>query len=705
MLKGLKFERSKYPTFKIAFCVFLFATVFLFLKMFAANLYAFNVKPFGYPLKSVAVNLTSKKPLERGAFICFNDYCKSLTNNHVLGVNVPLSNVYSAEYNASDFAFTKGRLKNIYFAYPKNSKIKNNIEEVVIYNGVDVKRYYAKDIEKLRSDETEIKIEDKDEVQKYNVIAFENINNYKGVFNHILNLFLALFCNWSDFIIPYFWLIFTAVFYIFKKEEIGFEIKFDKKYLYWSLGLITFVAACLRFNEINLYPLWFDEIYTKTIATKTLATTFADAGNPPMFYILEYLVSKISATDFAYRFLPMLFGVLLIPTVFMLFRRMGEKFALFAAFMAAVNSIFIYSSLEARAYSMCAFVGILSIYYLFKYLENSNLKNLIYFIVVSMVAINTHYMLVFFALGNLIWGIFDLIENKKHKELIKFVSLNLLAFLTFVPYFVMNVQNALSLTFNSWILPLKWVSFSKIIQQYFANMYIFYIVIALVLIMYLISLLPQKAKEDMKMSIDKNKENMFNYLSFSIAFVLLVSAVISYYIKPIMYPRAMGAVYFLLFALEMIIISTIFDFSKLKNKFALAFKTLYGIVLVFLVFSITSPQIMREEYILNNFMEFIKSDSVKYPKDYKVHAVIIDEKGYLDYFPEIKKMDIDWHFVNINGGRFQAKVNKDEYVKGKQKAVVYFSGLTTDFFMTNLIHQNMKIYITNSTNNGKIVFE
>lgn len=708
MFKNTKFfQKSKYPIFKISFWIFVISTILIFAKVIFLNPYIFSSQPFGYSLKPVSINMVLKKPLKEMMFLCFEDYCKVPKNNQLMQNSSDLSNIYSVQYNAEDEDFIRKKIKNIYIAYPNNNQkqenIVENIDEIQLYIGSDEYYYNNDEIKKFKSKTTKIQLENQDKLTDYQVLVVENANNYKGIFNHIINIFLSLFHNWKYFIIPYCWLAFICLLYVFKKDEIDFKINLNKKFYYCTIGLIFAFGALIRLNELNTFSLWFDEIYTKTIATKTFLSTFHDAGNPSAFYIIEYLISKISNSDLMLKLPSYIFGIALIPMVYLLFKDINKNLGIFASFMCAINSIFIYYSAEVRSYSMCAFVGVLCVYCLFKYLKNPTIRNLIYYSLISVVAINTHYMMLFFIGANIIWGLFDFIDKKNYKESIKFLFTSLICVLTFVPYLIINYKEALSLQFNSWISSLNMTSFLKIVYQYFGDIKVFYALLIVAFLMYAIILLPKEIKN--QLNIDERKEYYFNYFAFALSFILLTSGAVSYYIKPILYPRALGSVYFLLFAFEMIIISTIFDFDKIKNKFLISTKILYSFAFMLLFFNAALVQNMREEYVLDNFINFVKRDSVKYSKDYKIYGVMIDRKEYLDNFPQIKDLNIQWEFVNVNSAMRQSRIKKKDYVEGKQKAVVYFSSLTTDFFSVSITNPKMKTYVTNTLNNGKIEFK
>ena len=705
MFKNIKFEKSKYPIFRVSFWILIISSIIMILNIFRLNLYNFDVKPFNYPLKPIALNLTLREPTSDVLFFCFNDFCKVPVNNAVLGANIGLSNVYSTKFDENDFEFFKSKVKNIYFAYPKhNENLISNIERIDLHIGEDVKYFDKAQISKLKTKEVDIIVDDEGKRDKFQVFVFENTNNYKGIFNHAINLFLSLFVNWQRFIVPYLWLFVAGLIYVFKKDEL--KLNFDFKINYTLCAILIFIlGAVFRINEINSYPLWFDEIYTKITASKTLLETFKDAGNPPLFYIVENLFSKFSTNDLIFRLPSLLFGVLLVPFVYFCFKSIDKKIALLASFLASVNMIFIYLSQEARSYSMCAFLNLGVIYFLFKYLNKTNLKNLICFALFSIFSINSHYICVIFVLGNFLWGICDLIQARKQNDILKFIGANILVFLSFVPYLTLTFSNSLNEAFNSWIPALNKFVFLDIINEFFINKAIFIFLSALVLVMLIFSYLPKEYKKRCGILINSKKENLFLYLVYSITFILIVASLISIVIKPILYERALLSIYILVFLLEIVVISTIFDFVNVKNKILKFLKISYTILMILVFFLITNPSVLREKFRFDDLINFIVQDYKQYQKDYDIYAIFSENKNYLKHYPQLDEMNINWQFVKTNEGKFLSHITNKDFKKSNRKIVVYFNSLTTDFSMTFIKNPNMKIYQTNYTKNGKIIFE
>ena len=695
-MDNLAIEKRKNKIIKTAFWILIIFSLYSIISIFLKYPYKFQIKGFNTPLNPITINLELKKKYNKNIFACFNDYCLNFENNGI-------TNIYSIKFNNSIVGFSDSKIKNIYIAYPDDIKdFEDNIVNLNLYTGQNTSFYNKNDILKFKKKHFEMETDNKKEDYQAYKINFSG--NYKGYIKHIHNLFLSLFYNWQIFIIPYFWLFIAYLIYNFKKEI--FHFKLPKNTPYYALGSIIILGILLRLIGLTEYPLWLDEIYTKTVAIKNLVSTFNDAGNPPMFFILEYFISKIfGSSDLVLRILPFIFSILIIPMTFMLLKNNNKNSlntALFGAFFASINTIFIYHSQEARCYSMAMFLSITIIYFLFEYLKNLKLKNLILYTVFSIMAINTHYILTIFVFGNFLWGIFDLLKEKK--ECLKFFLLNILIGLSFLPYLIHIYKISFNQGFNSWIDELSKNTFLYTINEYFINKYIFLILSVILFIMLIMSFLPDKWLSKINIKKDKDKENLFIYLIYSIAFILIVSSAISIYIKPILHKRILLAGYGLLFILEVVSISTIFHFIK-ENKICRVFQGFYSIILFAICLSMTHPMPLREMYRLDDFMEFIQNDIKNYPSNYEIHAITNDRADYLDYFPKLKNNKrINWHYVDTNSMKYLKKISKKDYIKGKF-GVVYLHNMSADIEFMSLINPNMTVYKTNTINNGKIIYK
>ncbi len=663
-----------------ALIIFAIYSIFNILHTYS---YRFTIKNLNQTLKPISINLIPIQRFDEDIFVCFNSYCRSFDKDN-------FNNIYSYKFDDNDQAFYKTKVKNIFILYPREFKNFNkNIETIWLNVGNNDYYYNQKDIFKFTRKDLKMALDKDQTEQVYSAIKLPIVNNYKGFLNHLSVLFLSLFYNWNFFIIPYFWLFVAYLIYFFNKDK--FNFRFSSKFVYCALGGIILISIFLRIVNISYYPLWTDEVYTKAIAIENLKSCFSDPGNPPLFFVLEYLISKFAPlTNFNLRILPCCLGVLFVIFSYLLFKNLSKKQALFVAFLACVNSINIYHSQEARGYSLSMFLSVFAIYLLFNYLKKTNFINLFLYGIVTILLVNTNYYLVLFALTNFIWGIFSLIDDKKWKEIIKFTTINFLSALTFAPYFLISSSNALSSGFNGWIGELSKETFLYTINAYFINKYVF-ITLCFVLLANLIYCFATKTS---------NRKNLFMYLVYTLTFILILASAISIFVKPIIHKRVLLSLYGIFFIMEAFVIIGAFHLKKLKPL-----SIIYSIILTFVYFSITTPMPLREICNLNDFINLIKNDAPRYAQEYEIHAITCDNKDYLRAYPEVLELDyIKWHFIDTNNGNHLEEIKKSDYVEGNKKAIIYFNSIGVDTERIGFLDPRVFVFRSNLTTASKIIY-
>lgn len=120
-------------------------------------------------------------------------------------------------------------------------------------------------------------------------------------------------------------------------------------HLFW-LVVIVAVAALLRAYRLGEWPMADDEIYTLR-DSRTMSTLL---GPKPLLFFLHYhLFGPDGLTELTMRILPAVFGVLSVPAVYWVTRRVATPAAgLVAAFLVAVHPEHVYWSQFARYYSL-----------------------------------------------------------------------------------------------------------------------------------------------------------------------------------------------------------------------------------------------------------------------------------------------------------------------------------------------------------------
>ncbi len=648
---------------KIIIFAFWFMIIFaLIISLFSLIKYNYKLKFGGlsHTLEPIAVNVTTNKPL-KDLKICFDENCENADADIY-------SQYYFVKYQAPNQMFFKKPVKNIYIALPLERKDYIKYINDVFFCIGNIPYYLdLEQIEGLQKEKEQIK---KIENVDYALFQISSKSNYKGIYNNICNSFLSLFYCWNfapeAFILPYIWLFCAFLLWVYNKEKFNFKI--NSKFM---LILITLIGALLRLNIINYNPLWTDEVYTLDFAIKSLASCFQDPGNPPLFNILELMFTKIwGVSNVGLRLLPYLISVGVILLFYLFFKKIGKPIALFASFFASINADLVFHSVDARSYSLCIFLGILTMYTLFNYLKNPTNKNLIFYALSSICAVNTHYYLVIYVLSNFIWGICDLIRKKN--GIFKFVCSNIAVFLTFLPYYLMTYKISIYSNFNSWIkefgiLPVKYT-----VEHYFYNKYIFCFLVLAAFVNLIIIFMPKNLKDKINLEVNKKKAYIFVYLIYSITFTIFIICMISIFIKPIFQVRLFMSISFLLLFAQILLICGVYQVKNEKSKLKI-FLYLKSFLFLLLIFLTTKSVPFENLFRYDEFIYFVKQDAKRYQKDYDISIIMVSIMKNSSFLSELQKEKyINWHFVNTNLGVIDeiANLKKSDY-SNKKKTVIY----------------------------------
>lgn len=135
---------------------------------------------------------------------------------------------------------------------------------------------------------------------------------------------------------------------------------------YLVLAMIVIVGAVLRLTALNRQSLWFDEIDVVVRAQQPLGTvmrTFvAEGENGPLYNILLALwVRLVGVSEIAVRFPSAVAGILAIPLIYLLARRLtSPTTGLLAAGLLAISPYHVWYSQEAKMYSLVVLLALAS---------------------------------------------------------------------------------------------------------------------------------------------------------------------------------------------------------------------------------------------------------------------------------------------------------------------------------------------------------
>lgn len=164
-----------------------------------------------------------------------------------------------------------------------------------------------------------------------------------------------------------------------------------------TLITICLVAFTLRVFHLADQSLWYDEAFTAYLAhfdlAQITARTAADIQPPLYYYLLHFGIALAGDSEFALRFLSLVFGVLTIPLMFVTARRLfNSNTGIIGSLLATLAPLYVWYSQEARMYTMITFLLLLSSYALLKEIEGGGGRRWrVVFIVANIAAIYTHY--------------------------------------------------------------------------------------------------------------------------------------------------------------------------------------------------------------------------------------------------------------------------------------------------------------------------
>lgn len=117
------------------------------------------------------------------------------------------------------------------------------------------------------------------------------------------------------------------------------------------LAILTLVGTALRVIDLGRWSLEGDEVFTYRDSVVP-----PQAGNArPLIYFLNYYLIRpwTELDELSLRVLPAVFGILAIPAIYLVVRRLlGQRAGLFAAFLLTFSALHVYHSQSARYWSL-----------------------------------------------------------------------------------------------------------------------------------------------------------------------------------------------------------------------------------------------------------------------------------------------------------------------------------------------------------------
>jgi hypothetical protein len=138
-----------------------------------------------------------------------------------------------------------------------------------------------------------------------------------------------------------------------------------------------FVGLGLRFYIFDQKSLWLDEIYTFNDSRDDLRGQIEfyrenpSYLHPPLFFILTHQFYPFTRPERDLRIIPLIFGILSIPMIYLLAKQFSSLIALPCAVSLTFMAYHISLSQDGRAYSLLMFLGMIGLYFFMKHLKTS----------------------------------------------------------------------------------------------------------------------------------------------------------------------------------------------------------------------------------------------------------------------------------------------------------------------------------------------
>ncbi|TEU15322.1 MAG: hypothetical protein E3J21_13510 [Anaerolineales bacterium] len=147
------------------------------------------------------------------------------------------------------------------------------------------------------------------------------------------------------------------------------------------LSLII-LAFALRLHQLDAKSIWFDESHSLNRASLDLLSIASgkqiwgdrvvqDTTHVPFyFFLLHFFIKLAGDSDFTLRFLSVIFGVLTVPLIHFMGKKLCHaRVGLWAALLATFSPFYLWYSQEARMYTLLVFLGLLSVFCLLRAID------------------------------------------------------------------------------------------------------------------------------------------------------------------------------------------------------------------------------------------------------------------------------------------------------------------------------------------------
>jgi hypothetical protein len=211
------------------------------------------------------------------------------------------------------------------------------------------------------------------------------------------------------------------------------------------LILCLLIGFVLRFYTFDQKSLWVDEVYTFNESRYGLKEQFIHYKEnpsylqPPLFYTITNLFYPFTHPERDLRIIPLIFGTLSIPMIYLLAMLFSPSIALPCTLSLTFMTYHISLSQDGRSYSLLMFLGMAGLYFLMKHLKTSKKRYLISVAFFFVLSFYTNYTFIpFIALFQIFW-FYQVDKDTKMNSPASFLFLNGLILLLCLPWIILSI--------------------------------------------------------------------------------------------------------------------------------------------------------------------------------------------------------------------------------------------------------------------------
>jgi hypothetical protein len=191
-----------------------------------------------------------------------------------------------------------------------------------------------------------------------------------------------------------------------------------------------FIGFVLRFYTFDQKSLWIDEIHTYNDSRDGIQNQLKYYKenptylHPPLFFVFTHSFYPFTKPERDLRIIPLIFGILSIPMIYLLSRQFSPNIAIPCALSLTFMTYHIYLSQNGRPYSLIMFVGMAGLYFFMGHLQTLRRRYLIFAAIFFATLFYVSYSsILFIALSQILW-FYQLREDNKKPAFSSFLIFN-----------------------------------------------------------------------------------------------------------------------------------------------------------------------------------------------------------------------------------------------------------------------------------------